>query len=89
MDIKIAILSSLSLFLNLITWIILIRCILNCINIKEDNVIYKIIYTITEPLLKPFRLLLFKSKLMRTMRFDFSPVIVVLIISIIDSFIKF
>ncbi|MCQ2978511.1 MAG: YggT family protein [Clostridia bacterium] len=89
-DFKIIFISALSLFLNLIAWLVMIRCILSLfIRNREDNVLTNSIYKLTEPLLRPVRNLLYKSSLMRNARLDFSPVIVVLIVSVVDEFIKF
>lgn len=82
------ILSTLSLFFNLMTWVVLIRCILSY-GIMGENFLTNLIYLVTEPFLKPIRILLNKIPAFRNSRIDFSPLIFVLLVSVIDGFLNF
>ncbi len=67
--------SALGIFYQILTFAILIRCIISWLPISINNFFVKIIYALTEPLLGPVRRLIEKSPLGGGMMIDFSPVI--------------
>ena len=73
-------------FLNIIDYAILIRCIMSWFPIGRDNPLYKLLYSITEPVLGPIRKMIYNSPIGSSMRMlDFSPIIAMLIISGLQS----
>ena len=51
-------LQAFDLLLNIIQWAIILRALLSWFPISKENVFYKILYQITEPILSPIRKLL-------------------------------
>ncbi|MBQ9518733.1 MAG: YggT family protein [Firmicutes bacterium] len=69
-------------FLNILDYAILFRCILSWFPIGRDNPIYRLLHSITEPILAPVRKWVYNSPIGGSMRMlDFSPIIAMLIIS--------
>ncbi len=76
-----AILTALRLFYNIITILILVRCIGSFfVRNPYQSRWYMIIIQITEPILAPFRRLLMRFQ--RNMMVDFSPVLALLALSV-------
>ena len=77
-------------FYSLFVLLVIIRVILSWIRpvvYSSDNVIIRFIYAVTEPVLAPIRALLEKIGFFRNLPLDFSPVIAILLLQIIFSFI--
>ena len=71
-------------FLELLQWLILIRCILSWIRIGRDGPLIQLLYTLTDPIIMPIRAILDKSPLgggNTGVMLDFSPIIAMLLIS--------
>jgi YggT family protein len=68
--------------LSLYTWVIIIRALLSWVNPDPYNVIVRFLYRATEPVLGPVRRLL----PLRNLGIDFSPVVVLLAILFLQSF---
>lgn len=75
MNISGILVSALGIFYQILTFAILIRCIISWLPISRNNFFVKVIYALTEPLLGPVRRLIEKSPLGGGMMIDFSPVI--------------
>lgn len=73
-------LKTFSIFFDVIDWLIIIRCFLSFIPMVYSIKIFRIIYEITEPILAPFRKLLFKSSFAKNIPIDFSPILAFLVI---------
>ena len=60
--------------------------IAECINItaEEGKFLYDILYKITEVFLRPIRAMLLKVEFIRNLRIDFSPIILIAIISLLE-----
>ena len=82
---NILIYQSFEMLIRIIDWIILIRVLLSWIPLNRDNPIVKIVYGLSEPLLYPIRQLLKKSPLGEGMMLDFSPIILLLILQVIQG----
>ncbi len=82
---NILIYQSFEMLIRIIDWIILIRVLLSWIPLDRDNPIVKIVYGLSEPLLYPIRQLLKKSPLGEGMMLDFSPIILLLILQVIQG----
>ena len=74
---------SITKLLNLIELLILVRIIFSFLNIRGDNIIIRFVYELTEPVLGAARDLLDKTGI-KTGMFDFSPVIAIVFLRIID-----
>ena len=74
------IVNSLGLFVDIISWVIIIRCFLSWLPVDRRNPIVGFIYRFTEPILKPVRIMVSKSPLGEGMPIDFSPIIAFFII---------
>lgn len=77
---------SLDILFNIIEILIVVRVFMSIFRISLDNVIGKIIYELTEPILTPAKVLLNKLGLDRGM-IDFSPWIAILLLRVIYSII--
>lgn len=75
---------SVATLINLIEILILARIILSFLNIQGSSTIVRFIYELTEPILGPARQLIAKTGI-NTGMFDFSPIVAILILRIIDS----
>ncbi len=82
---NILIYKSFELLIRLIDFIILIRVILSWIPLDRNNVIVKLVYSLSEPLLYPIREMLRKSPLGDGMMIDFSPIVLILILQFIQG----
>ncbi len=76
---------ALSLLLTVIEILIFIRVIVSWLPIGRDNPLIRTLYQLTEPILGPIRRLIEKSPIGANMMFDFSPLIVWLIIRVIRN----
>lgn len=74
--------------INLISILIVIRAFLSWLPLGEGNVITNFIITMTEPVLAPVRNLYFKFKFSRELPVDFSPVIAILLLSVVSEIIN-
>ncbi|MBR6401385.1 MAG: YggT family protein [Firmicutes bacterium] len=73
-------------FINILDYAILIRCIMSWFPISRDNPFYKLMYSITEPILGPVRNMVARSPIGGSMRMlDFSPIIAMLLLSGIEQ----
>ncbi|WP_250278921.1 YggT family protein [[Clostridium] colinum] len=82
---NILIYKSFELLIRFIDFIILIRVILSWIPLDRNNPIVKLVYALSEPLLYPIREMLRKSPLGDGMMLDFSPIILILLLQVIQS----
>ena len=74
-------LKAVNIFFPLMSYLILARVIISWLPKRMDNVFFKLIYSLTEPILGPIRKLVFKSPLGGPgMRLDFSPFIAILLL---------
>jgi len=76
---------ALSLLLTVIEILIFIRVIVSWLPIGRDNPFIRTLYLLTEPILEPIRRLVEKSPIGANMMFDFSPLIVWLVIRVIRN----
>ena len=76
---------ALRIFYEILTFAILLRCILSWLPLNRNNFFVKIVYSLTEPILAPVRNLIDKSPLGGGMMIDFSPVIAYFLIYFIYS----
>lgn len=70
--------------INIIELLIFVRIIFSFLNISGGGVIIKFIYDMTEPVLGPARALIAKIGI-NTGMFDFSPIVAILILNIIQK----
>ncbi|WMM26771.1 YggT family protein [Tissierella sp. MB52-C2] len=73
---------SITILLNLIELLILVRIIFSFLNIRGENIVIKFVYELTEPVLGTARNLLDKTGI-KTGMFDFSPVVAIIFLRII------
>ena len=62
-------------------WIIIIRALLSWVNPDRYNPIVRFLYQVTEPVLRPIR-----RRLPMEMGLDFSPLVVILVIKVLQWF---
>ncbi|HIJ59405.1 MAG TPA: YggT family protein [Nitrospirae bacterium] len=77
-----AIASVIDIILELYKWIIIISAIISWVNPDPYNPIVRFLYSVTEPVLKPIR----KAIGYRLGPIDISPIIVILVIIFLQSF---
>ncbi|EEG78530.1 YggT family protein [Dethiobacter alkaliphilus] len=68
-------------FFIILRWMILARILMSWIPNSRNNAVAQFIYEGTEPILAPFRKLMPKG----AMPLDFSPIIAIIVISLINS----
>ena len=66
---------ALRIFCEVLSYVILARCIMSWLPLRQDNPIVKLVYGLTEPILGPIRRMLAKSPLGGGLPIDFSPII--------------
>ena len=69
--------------LSVIQWLVIIAAVISWVNPDPRNPIVQFLYRTTEPLLRPFRRILPPG---RTGGIDFSPLLVILVILFIRTF---
>lgn len=74
--------------INLVSILIVIRAFLSWIPLGEGNFVTNFIITMTEPVLAPVRNLYYKLKFTRELPVDFSPVIAILLLSVVSEIIN-
>jgi YggT family protein len=74
-----------NLVFSVIEFAIFAVVIISWLPIPKDNVIVRILYQITEPILAPIRGIIERSSLGKNMMFDFSPIIAFLLIGLIRN----
>jgi YggT family protein len=72
----------LDILLTIYMWIIVIRAVLSWVNPDPYNPIVRLLYQLTEPVMRPIRRLI----PLRGMGIDFSPLIILLLIIFLQSF---
>ncbi len=82
---NILIYKSFEMLIKIIDFIILIRILLSWIPIDRNNPLIRLVYSLSEPLLYPIRQMIKKSPLGDGMMIDFSPIILVLILQVIQN----
>jgi YggT family protein len=80
-----AVLDVIFMILTLIQWLVIIAAVISWVNPDPRNPIVQFLYRSTEPLLRPFRRLLPPR---RTGGIDFSPLLVILVILFIRTFLS-
>jgi YggT family protein len=78
-----AVLDVILAILSVIQWIVIIAAVISWVNPDPRNPIVQFLYRSTEPILRPFRRLLPPG---RTGGIDFSPLLVILVILFIRTF---
>lgn len=71
----------LSYILSIYVWVIIIRALISWVNPDPYNPIVQFLYTITEPVMAPIR-----NRLPGIGGFDISPIVVILVIFFLQSF---
>lgn len=80
-----AVLDVIFAILSVIQWLVIIAAVISWVNPDPRNPIVQFLYRSTEPLLRPFRKLLPPG---RTGGIDFSPLLVILVILFIRTFLS-
>ncbi len=80
-----AVLDVIFTILTVIQWLVIIAAVVSWVNPDPRNPIVQFLYRMTEPLLRPFRKLLPSG---RTGGIDFSPLLVILLIIFIKTFLS-
>lgn len=75
---------AISSLINIIEILILIRIVLSFLNVRAGGVIIRFVYDMTEPVLGPARALIAKVGISTGM-FDFSPIVAIIILGIIQN----
>jgi YggT family protein len=81
----VAVLDVVFAILSVIQWLVIIAAVISWVNPDPRNPIVQFLYRSTEPLLRPFRRLLPPG---RTGGIDFSPLLVILVILFIRTFLS-
>ena len=73
-----------SLFLSVLQFLMMIRAVLSWLPIDEDSPISNFVYSMTEPVIIPIRMLLERSDKMRSMPIDISFIIAFVLLSVVQ-----
>lgn len=68
--------------IQIVTWLIIIRTVISWFSPSPYNPIVQFLYGVTDPMLKPIRKIL-----PRTGRFDLSPLVAILVLILLKTFI--
>ncbi len=79
---------ALGIFYDILSFAILLKCILSWFPISRDNIIIRILDSLTEPILGPVRRLIQRSPLGGGMMIDFSPVIAYILLYFVFSLLR-
>lgn len=74
---------AIDVFFQVIYFLILIRILLSWFPVDRNGGIVNIIYSLTEPILGPFKAMIDKSPIGGGMMIDFSPVIALFVMNIV------
>ena len=69
------------MFLSILWWVVLIRVIISWIPHNPRQPVFRYLYTVTDPLLKPFRFA-------RIGMIDFSPLLLLIVIQILEHLVR-
>lgn len=72
----------LDILLTIYMWIVIIRSVLSWVNPDPYNPIVRLVYQLTEPIMEPLR----RRLPIRGAGIDFSPVVIILVIIFLQSF---
>lgn len=78
---------SINILLYLIKILIVVRILFSYLNLGNRSPIFNLVYELTEPVLGPARELIYKLGI-DTGIFDFSPLVAILILELIDIILK-
>lgn len=88
MSVGLILCEAVSVFTDVMYFLIFVRCILSWFPMVRGNVLVQLVYTLTEPILRPIRELINKSPLGGGMMLDFSPIIAFFVLQIIGSILQ-
>lgn len=77
-----AIVQVVNIVFEVLIWLVIIRCILSFIRHNPYQPLIRFVYDVTEPIMAPFRKLI-----PATGGLDFSPIVVLLVLSLVQSII--
>jgi len=80
--------SAIDWVLRIIEYAIVARAIISWLPTPKDNQIIKLIFQITDPIILPIKNFIAKSSMGKNMMMDFSPIIAILLIEILRSFVR-
>lgn len=71
--------------IKLLEFAIVITAIISWLPVSKDNRFIILLYQITEPIMAPIRKLLKKSSVTNNLMIDFSPLVAILLLELVDS----
>ncbi|MDO4174479.1 MAG: YggT family protein [Eubacteriales bacterium] len=74
--------------LNLLQWLLVFRALASWFPQVQQSRIGELLYTITEPMIAPFRSILDRFQSSRTMMLDFSPLLAFLVLLILEQLLR-
>lgn len=74
--------------LHLLQWLLVFRAIISWFPQVQQSFVGELLYTVTEPMIAPFRGLLDRFESLRVMPLDFSPVLAFLVLELIKLFLR-
>lgn len=75
-------------FFSLLEFLIFVRIILSWLPIGRNNPISNLLYTLTEPILGPIRMMMDNSPIGGGMMIDFSPIIALFVMRLIEMLLQ-
>lgn len=74
--------------LDLLQWLLVFRALASWFPQVQQSRIGELLYTVTEPMIAPFRSILDRFQSSRTMMFDFAPLLAFIVLAILKQVLR-
>lgn len=74
--------------LDLLEWLLIFRALASWFTQVQQSRIGELLYTVTEPIVAPFRSLLMRFSSLRSMPLDFSPLLAFFVLELLKAFLR-
>lgn len=74
--------------LDLLEWLLIFRALASWFPQVQQSRIGELLYTVTEPMVAPFRSLLMRFSSLRSMPLDFSPLLAFFVLELLKAFLR-
>lgn len=74
--------------LDLLEWLLIFRALASWFPQVQQSRIGELLYTVTEPIVAPFRSLLMRFSSLRSMPLDFSPLLAFFVLELLKAFLR-
>lgn len=78
-----------SIILDIFDFLLLVRAVCSWVPSFRNSIVYRLSYTVTEPILRPVRDLLFRFEWVRRCPIDISFLVVILLVSCLSNVVSY